>query len=189
MWVSHVRCSEIPLARLTELFNANNFIVSHVPSLWSARLSAFDPASASHSLVAKVEDLVAAEVAHRAAQLAAIGLLPRSLARLSQMAKPTDLGDVRMRPTITVRDLKHMLASPTPAFLQYCLLKGQRAAWYKMTAVRVRCAIEAEIEKAIRQLRGVLKLERDTQEEASVYTRPLRRHISFRPQSAGPPVP
>lgn len=144
--------NEVPLARLTELFNANHFIVSHVPSFWSPRL----PSSLrvrQQSFLSQLWRFMSAEVEHRINQLTAVGLMPSPLSRLYRFLRLPELGDIEIVPEIAFRDLKWILGNPTPEFLDYCLLKGQRAAWSWMTPIWVRCAIEFEIERALSAVR------------------------------------
>jgi len=145
---------EVPLARLTELFNANHFIVSHVPSFWSPRLpTSLRSRQSSKSILARLYRLTTSELEHRAAQLSALGALPSPISRLLRFLRQPSLGDIQIVPEVAVRDLGWLLGNPTDDFLQYCRLKGERAGWGWMGVVWVRCAIEFEIERALHAVR------------------------------------
>jgi TAG lipase/lysophosphatidylethanolamine acyltransferase len=144
-------CSEVPLARLTELFNANNFIISHIPSFWTASIAPRDEYESS--LFGHLAAFVSDEVRHRINQLAAIGLLPDFAKRLVSFFTQPALGDLQIVPPILWRDLRHLTSSPTQDYVAYCVGKGERAVWRRLGAVRIRCAIEFAIDDVLRRLR------------------------------------
>lgn len=148
--------NEVPLSRLTELFNANHFIVSHVPSFWSAGPRTSHP-TPGQSILSRVLRFISSEASHRISQLASIGLLPTSIERLARFVRPPALGDIQIVPRILFSDLGLLVNNPTPEFLQYCLVKGERAGWRRISAVWVRCAIEFEIDKALQRARAQLE--------------------------------
>jgi predicted acylesterase/phospholipase RssA len=148
--------SEVPLGRLTELFNANHFIVSHVPSFWSAGPRSSHP-TPGQSFVSRLLRFISSEASHRMSQLASVGLLPSSIERLARFLRPPALGDIQIVPRIIFSDLGLLVNNPTPEFLNYSLLKGERAAWRRLSAVWIRCAIEFEIDRALQRARSQLE--------------------------------
>jgi TAG lipase/lysophosphatidylethanolamine acyltransferase len=145
---------EIPVSRLSELFNVNNFIVSHVPSYFSWKFAAHSD-STTRAWLSRLWNWLCRELRHRLYQLKRIGLIPSSLQRLGDMVSTPGVGDVRIEPTIWTSDILYILANPSPRFVAYCLHKGQQAAWRHLSQINVRCTIEFEIEKAIQQVRSL----------------------------------
>lgn len=142
---------DLPVKRLTELFNANNFIVSQVPSYLTWRPLRSERFRAS--FLGKLTDLVTQEVAHRFHQLRDLGLIPAVLLNVLNFLKAPMVGDVQVTPFIYFSDIKYIFSSPDPSFVQYCIHKGELAAWRRMTHIEMRCAIEFAIEEILDRLK------------------------------------
>ena len=158
---------DIPASRLTELFNVNNFIVSHVPSYFSWRIrgrhyeGGGDGVTFVQSGLLSTIDLWFSrlwnwwcqELHHRLHQLKLIGLAPTSLRRLEDLFSDPEVGDVHISPVIWTSDIVQVLANPTPDFLAYCIRKGEQATWRRMSQIDIRCAVEFELEAMKNRLR------------------------------------
>lgn len=141
---------EMPLKRLTELFNANNFIVSQVPSYLT--ISSFGPIVKRGSFLSSALHLVSQEFHHRYSQFKELGLVPEFLVDLVNIMKLPMTGDVQITPKIYCTDFQSLISNPTPQFIDYCLHKGELAAWQKLPQVKMRCSIEFAIENILRSL-------------------------------------
>ena len=62
------------------------------------------------------------------------------------------IGDVRISPVILFSDICHLFRNPNQAFIQYCIAKGERATWRRLSQLEVRCAIEFALHSLL--LRG-----------------------------------
>lgn len=144
--------NEIPTTRLTELFNANNFIVSQVPSYFSIQISPSDEADRA-SIFGKIIRLIGDEVAHRYSQAKGIGLVPSKLQYFERFFHAPLPGDVTLSPTIRFSDIIYIIRNPCPAFLQYCMEKGERSVWKRMSQLRIRSSIEYEMEKLMAEMK------------------------------------
>lgn len=142
---------EIPVSRLSELFNVNNFIVSHVPSYFSLK-SPQQPRTLS--LLSNLLGWLFEEFQHRVNQLKGLGLIPLRLQRLEQVITAPTVGDIQISPTIYRSDLKYIFTNPSPAFLKYCIFKGEQACWHNISQIEMRGAIESELDRTIHLLKS-----------------------------------
>lgn len=150
-----------PMARIAQLFNVNHFIVSqarpylipflrsdmHGPSLVYAR---HRQAQVTDNLIR----IVGLEIRHRLKQLDALGLLPVSIRRFLvdlEMPGPTML----LVPKVTMGDFTRLLDTPTRENLDYWIDRGERSVWPAVTALKVRCAVEYEIDRAYQRARSL----------------------------------
>lgn len=145
---------EIPVSRLSELFNVNNFIVSHVPSYFS--LKSHQQSRRSWSIFSCFNNLLSwlfEELQHRLGQLKTLGLIPLPLQRLEQVITAPSVGDIQISPEIFKSDIKYLFTNPSPEFLRYCIYKGQQACWKTISQIEIRCAIESELDRMIQALK------------------------------------
>lgn len=156
-----------PAQRLTELFNANNFIVSQVPSYWSWRASKTD--EYQKSLLGKLFQFAGKEFGHRLWQLRQVGLLPKTIARISEFFQTEWEGDVLIKPMIFCTDIAYVLSNPTPEFVRYCMQKGQSAVWRRISNCEIRCAIEFAADDVL------AKLKKRKEKDAAKYEPPMLR--------------
>lgn len=143
--------SELPLNRLTELFNANNYLVSHVPSYWSWQPASDDLSDERRWLLA-LAHFAETEITHRMDQLKTLGLLPSLINSLMDTGRPFQ-GDVLITPAVYCSDIRHIVSNPTPEFIRLCVKRGERAVWRRMSQIEMRCAIEFAIDDILDQLR------------------------------------
>lgn len=141
--------SEIPISRLTEMFNVNNFIVSHVPSIF-----AFNFPKLPFSIVGWFFRWLMDEFQHRLFQLKELGLIPQRLLRIEQALRTPDVGDIQISPKIFLSDSSYLFANPTKQFIKYCMAKGERATWEHISQIEIRCAVEFELERMIKILKN-----------------------------------
>jgi TAG lipase/lysophosphatidylethanolamine acyltransferase len=145
---------EMPVKRLTELFNANNFIVSQVPSYLAWR-----PLRSERShgpfLWRSISNLIIKEFSHRFNQLKEFGLVPQFILNIVSFLKAPMVGDIQISPAIYCSDIQYLFSNPDPEFVQYCIQKGEVAAWKRCSRVEMRCAIEFAIEDILKRLSAV----------------------------------
>ncbi|TKA68918.1 hypothetical protein B0A49_05894 [Cryomyces minteri] len=158
-----------PLTRIAELFNVNHFIVSqarpyvapflrsdlHHPS--SSPSSSFLSASVSSLSVACLR-LVVMELQHRLHQLDAFSLLPPTIRRfLLDEAVPG--ASLLLVPELTPADFGRLLENPTKASVESWILRGERSVWPAVGALKVRCAVEVELDRGYQMVRRRKPLE------------------------------
>lgn len=147
-----------PLSRIAELFNVNHFIVSQArpyiaPFLRSDLQHPDNPRQARRTgVVIPLLRLVTLEVHHRLSQLDSLGLLPTSVRRLL-LDETVPGASVTLVPDLNASDFLKLLETPTKESLEYWILHGERSVWPAVSALRVRCAIEVELDRCYQLVR------------------------------------
>lgn len=141
---------DLPVKRLTELFNVNNLIVSQVPSYLTWRPLRSERYRSS--MLGALVDAAVREIEHRFNQLKELGLIPDFIVKIINFLRAPMVGDVQITPTIYCSDIQYLLSTPDPQFVRYCIQKGERATWRRLAQIRVRCAIEFAAEDILAQL-------------------------------------
>ncbi|KAF2401420.1 hypothetical protein EJ06DRAFT_509070 [Trichodelitschia bisporula] len=135
-----------PLTRLASLFNATHFMLSHPPTLLP---SPAHPRSRFPTLAG----LLAAEVGHRIEQADTLGLIPTSLrgALLPEHVPGAVVGLVS-RPGALASWMGCGLGEGS-GDVDCWVREGERAVWPSVPALRVRCAVEVELERGYQAVR------------------------------------
>lgn len=141
--------SDLPMRRLAELFNINQFIVSQVnPHM----LLLLDSTTNRGGFLSKLKYLMRTELRHRVLQLSTLGMLPRALGFLtSAFAQPFE-GDITIMPRVHWSHFGLLLSNPTPLILRQLSRHGYRSAFAACELIRDRTAIERALEDAILQV-------------------------------------
>ncbi|KAG6016043.1 hypothetical protein E4U43_004306 [Claviceps pusilla] len=148
-----------PLQRIAELFNVNHFIVSqarpylipflqsdmHGPSLVESR-------SKITRLSAFLARMVGLEVRHRLRQLDTLQLLPSSIRRFL-VDEGIPAASMTLVPEVTGGDFVRLLETPTRETLNYWILRGERSVWPAVAALKIRCAVENELDRSYQVVR------------------------------------
>ncbi|QUC17664.1 uncharacterized protein UV8b_01905 [Ustilaginoidea virens] len=148
-----------PLQRIAELFNVNHFIVSqarpylipflqsdmHGPSLVESR-------SKITQLSALMVRMVGLEVRHRLRQLDTLRLLPSSIRRFL-VDERIPAASMTLVPEVTAGDFVRLLETPTRGTLDYWISRGERSVWPAVAALRIRCAVENELDRSYQVVR------------------------------------
>ncbi|KAG6019242.1 hypothetical protein E4U41_003314 [Claviceps citrina] len=158
---THVSYTErdSPLQRIAELFNVNHFIVSqarpylipflqsdmHGPSLVESR-------SKITQLSAFMVRMVGLEVRHRLRQLDTLQLLPPGIRRFL-VDERIPAASMTLVPEVTGGDFVRLLETPTRETLSYWILRGERSVWPAVAALRIRCAVENELDRSYQVVR------------------------------------
>ncbi|KAG9246306.1 hypothetical protein BJ878DRAFT_533308 [Calycina marina] len=148
-----------PLSRIAELFNVNHFIVSQarpylVPFFQS------DLHGPSHictrrgqtSLTGGILRLVTMEIHHRLQQLDSLQLLPLSIRRFL-VDEHVPAASVTLVPELSARDFGRLLETPTKSSIDYWILRGEKSVWPAVVALKIRCAIETELDRGYQFVR------------------------------------
>jgi TAG lipase/lysophosphatidylethanolamine acyltransferase len=96
--------------------------------------------------------LVALEIGHRLRQLNYLSLLPSTIARL--LIEETVPGSqLTLVPDLKLSDFLKLFQTPDQASLAHWILKGERGVWPAVSALKVRCAVEIELDKGYQVVR------------------------------------
>lgn len=150
---------ESPLTRVAELFNVNHFIVSQArPYLVPFLQSDMHGPSGSYaqrgrsSFTSHLLRLMTMEIHHRLSQLDTLGVLPSSIRRF--LVDETVPGaSVTLVPELSVSDFVRLLETPTRQSLDYWILRGERSVWPAIGALKIRCAVESELDRGYQFVR------------------------------------
>ncbi|RLN71997.1 hypothetical protein BBJ28_00024038 [Nothophytophthora sp. Chile5] len=192
-----VEC-DLPMARLSELFNVNHFIVSQVNIHYKivSGHSAFGSGQTGslmsflkHQMKAYIKNIADFGLNTSVLKFLDIGLVPL----LTQKYE----GDITICPTDKIPAttlLRTVLSNPTRETFPDIVLVGERACWPFISRIRTMCRVEFALERAVRYLRGeqALEDERRSGRKAlgrvpSFYTSPSSMNLSNLDQS--PPTP
>lgn len=92
------------------------------------------------------------EIQHRLSQLDEVGWLPPSIRRfLLDEAVPG--ASLTVVPDLTPSDFIKLLENPTKDSIDYWILRGERSVWPAIGALKVRCAIEVELDRGYQLVR------------------------------------
>ncbi|KAI9673530.1 MAG: hypothetical protein M1829_004037 [Trizodia sp. TS-e1964] len=152
-----------PLSRISELFNVNHFIVSQArPYLAPFLRSDFhtpDPRDSSRwSITTPLLRLLTFEIRHRLNQMDSLGLLPLNIRRFL-IDESIPGASLTIVPELTPRDFVRLLENPTREILDYWILRGERSVWPAIGALKVRCAVEVELDRGYQLVRRRRPLE------------------------------
>jgi len=183
---------DIPMRKLSEMFNVNFFIVSqvnpHVRTFLEPeelfRGSQSTTPAPRWSFLQTAKALIRQEVIHRAQQAADLGLPPHWY-RWASVLNQQYTGDINILPEIHPHEYFHMMMNPTPQFMLDATMAGERATWPKMCRIKNCVAIELALLRAIHLLRDRVNFgpEARAAREARQVTKrePAQRGRSARP--------
>ncbi|KAK7416078.1 Lipase 5 [Neonectria magnoliae] len=166
-WIDGSVDNDLPMTRLSELFNVNHFIVSQVNPHVVPFLSKDDHLSPDGSpdrhrptrtddfdWVYTLTSLAKDEALHRLHFLAELGIMPNLVTKFRSILSQKYSGDINILPEINMHDLPRLMRNPTSEFMIKACLLGERATWPKLSRVRDRCAIELALDRAVHRLRA-----------------------------------
>jgi hypothetical protein len=155
--------NDLPITRLAEMFNVNNFIVSQVnphvvPFLLKEEEFVTADAQDAHApnrfrWLQTVTDLTRDEALFRMHSLAEWGIFPTTLTKLASVMSQKYSGDINIYPEVTYANFSNMLANPTLDFMERAALCGERATWPKLSRIRNHMALELAMDDAVHKLR------------------------------------
>jgi TAG lipase/lysophosphatidylethanolamine acyltransferase len=148
-----------PLHRISELFNCNHFLISQarpfllpfVQADMHGPAGAYSPRG-EKSLSSSALRLVALELNHRLNQLDTMGLLPRTIRRFV-LSEDVPGSSVTIVPEMKASDFLSVLDRPSKSTLGYWVKKGERSVWPAVGAIKVRYAVESELDRGYQYVR------------------------------------
>jgi TAG lipase/steryl ester hydrolase/phospholipase A2/LPA acyltransferase len=159
-WVDGSLDHDIPLRKLSEMFNVNFFIVSQV----NPHVRLFLEAEEQFKGVQPTTDapgrgtirtgmmLFNEEMVYRSQMMTDWGV-PRVLTRGVSVFNQQYTGDINILPEIEPMDFMFMMANPSPEFMLRSTELGERATWPKMCRIKNSVAIEKALIRAINEFR------------------------------------
>ena len=146
-----------PLSRIAELFNVNHFVVSQArpyiaPFLRSDLQHPKPRHAGKRGLTIPLLRLAALEIHHRLSQLDSLGFLPGTVRRLL-IDENVPGASLTLVPDLSPSDFLRLLETPTKESLDHWILAGERSVWPAVGALKVRCAIEVELDRGYQLVR------------------------------------
>eukprot|EP01104_Vermistella_antarctica_P011318 TRINITY_DN3151_c0_g1_i3.p1 TRINITY_DN3151_c0_g1~~TRINITY_DN3151_c0_g1_i3.p1 ORF type:complete len:163 (-),score=14.37 TRINITY_DN3151_c0_g1_i3:24-512(-) len=137
------------MARLSELFNVNLFVVSQV----NPHVAPFITSGNRKSFLSRVRYFIQSEIGHRLQQMSELDILPSLLVPLQPMFSQKYEGDITIVPDVTWRDMIRILENPSEEMRQECILHAERGTWPMVTWLRAMCQVELVLQHCVRSLR------------------------------------
>lgn len=163
-WIDGSVDNDLPMTRLSEMFNVNHFIVSqvnpHVAPFLAKEDPLSDPRPAKDSSrndfdwVGTLTTLAKEEALHRLQYLAEMNIFPNLVTKIRSIISQKYFGDITILPEMSLQDLPRLLTNPDLDFMLRACLTGERATWPKLSRIRDRCAIELALDQAVHRLRA-----------------------------------
>lgn len=181
-WIDGSVDNDLPMTRLSEMFNVNHFIVSQVNPHVVPFLSRDDYLSPEgraeqkaqppddHDWVHTLTSLARDEVLHRLQFLTEMGILPNLSTKLRSILSQKYSGDITILPELSLHDLTGLLRNPSVDFMIRSCLAGQRATWPKLSRIKDRCAIELALDRAVHRLRARVVFSESQQDLRKLHT-------------------
>ncbi|ORZ08172.1 acyl transferase/acyl hydrolase/lysophospholipase [Absidia repens] len=161
--------NDLPMNRLSELFNVNHFIVCQVNPHVIPFLQKSNSTSSIRQAASFCMHLANTEIQHRCSQLTELGILPSIFSKMKAVMSQKYSGDITIVPQVDYTDFVKVLSNPSPEFVAHAIIQGERATWSKMSIIKNHLQIELTIDNILYRLR--------------------LRHISEMKSSPSPPRP
>ena len=154
--------NDLPMTRLSEMFNVNHFIVSQVnphvlPFLSKEENNAYTDGGAAEQRdgwLRTITNLARGEALHRMTVLSDLGIFPNLLTKAVAVMTQKYFGDITVYPEIPYTSFPLMFKNPTPDFILKACLGGEHATWPKLGRIRNHLAIELALDSAIQTMRA-----------------------------------
>uniref|UniRef100_A0A7S2WHC3 PNPLA domain-containing protein n=1 Tax=Mucochytrium quahogii TaxID=96639 RepID=A0A7S2WHC3_9STRA len=183
-WIDGSLESDLPMQRLSELFNINHFIVAQVnphAKLLShheeAELEEMSPWDRHGwktlgSVVSFFRDQSRSYIKH----ITKLGIGNHILMPFGKGIVPVLVqkysGDITLYPNIKASDIRRLLQNPTNEQYLECMLGGERMTWPKLQSIRRQCMVEFMLDDCVSAMRELIrKLETRLAENKSYSTR------------------
>ncbi|EFA81484.1 hypothetical protein PPL_05472 [Heterostelium album PN500] len=156
--------SDLPMNRLSELFNVNHFIVSQVNPHVIPFISD-KTISPSSSIVDAVKYLTESEMKHRVLQMASLGLIPTRISGITPLLTQKYSGDITVVPDVELKDYANIISNPTDDMMRNYIKKGKSSTWSKIAILKNHCRIELTLDSIVSDLRDRLYKSDNTQQK------------------------
>ncbi|OJD24737.1 hypothetical protein ACJ73_03892 [Blastomyces percursus] len=161
-WIDGSVDHDLPMTRLSEMFNVNHFIVSQVnphvvpfiPQEETFFLSDVVEKQLESSWMQYLTRVAREEALHRMHILSEIGVFPNILRKLRSIMSQQYHGDINILPRIPYDVFPSILRNPTSEFIIQACLSGERATWPKLGRIRNHCAVELALDSAVQTMRA-----------------------------------
>eukprot|EP00668_Euglena_longa_P042559 GGOE01056336.1.p1 GENE.GGOE01056336.1~~GGOE01056336.1.p1 ORF type:complete len:761 (+),score=198.44 GGOE01056336.1:186-2285(+) len=148
LWCDGSINMDLPIKRITELFNINNIIVSqvnpHVIPFLDRRTPGTPEEPKGYIPHPKhAARWVCSEMKHLTLQAHRLGLVPSALLPVVKILDQTYTGaQINILPVSSVTEVLVSLQNPTAEYMEHCITEGQRNTWPFLTQIRYQTRLE-----------------------------------------------
>lgn len=147
---------DLPLKRMSELFNINYVIVSQVNPHVIPFLDTSMPGE-QKGLISRLQSCVyknvCSELKHVILQSYRLGLVPAAFGPIIKILEQDYLvGNVNILPVQDVAEVVVSIQNPTPEYMEHCLSQGQRRTWPYLTKIRYNTRLEHVLDDCFDQI-------------------------------------
>ena len=145
--------ADLPMARLSELFNVNHFVVSQVnPHVIPFLSTKTIHTPKTTSLLSGIKHWALSEVKIRLLQLFEYGLMPSKLNWIQGLLTQKYEGDCTIVPEVKWSDYLHIFANPSEDEIQMRLCEGERLTWPKLSYLETQLSVEKTLHECLHTL-------------------------------------
>ncbi|CAN6641859.1 triacylglycerol lipase 5 [Trichomonascus vanleenenianus] len=155
--------NDLPLSRLSEMFNVNHFIACQVnPHIvpfvhLSEHISGIDSEERDNTrrrnMWHSAMTIVRNELLHVLLLAGEFGPFRNVSTKFRSLLTQQYSGDITILPEINISELGRMFRNPSKESFRMAELRAAQATWPKMSVIRNHCTIELSLDKAIHRLR------------------------------------
>lgn len=153
--------SDLPIQRISELFNVNQFIVSQINPHVVPIVHPASPLSKLIDYFPTISGLLFSEFKYRISQLSRSRFSSFGITAIDGILHQRYTGDITIVPNVELLDYTKVFDNPTPQFMDRTTRLGERATWEKLCMIQTRCEIENTLnsihlklrERALRQVK------------------------------------
>ncbi|OBZ89905.1 Lipase 4 [Choanephora cucurbitarum] len=145
--------NDLPMNKLSELFNVNHFIVCQVNPHVIPFLQKANTPSQLRKAANFCMHMAKTEAQHRCTQLTELGIMPSFFNKIQSIMSQKYSGDITIIPDIGYSDFFRVLSNPTQDMVEECIQRGERATWPKMSIIENHLQIELSIDQILYRLR------------------------------------
>jgi TAG lipase/steryl ester hydrolase/phospholipase A2/LPA acyltransferase len=154
--------SDLPISRLSEMFNVNHTIACqvnpHIAPLVKLSADCNDVNKTSKWNIKKLfytfSSILSLELSHYCELLNELGIMSNLATKIRQLIIQSYKGDITILPELKLGEQSKTLVNPTPTFIWKCVLKGARATWPKISMIRDQYTVEFSMDKYISVLKS-----------------------------------
>eukprot|EP00158_Paraphelidium_tribonemae_P006464 Partr_v1_DN27830_c2_g1_i1_m23279 putative patatin-like phospholipase domain-containing protein len=151
-WIDGSVENDLPMDRLSEMFNVNHFIVCqvnpHVVPFLSKKAGQLPNRIVSSALF-----LAKSEFNHRLSQLIELEIFPTTLHHMQNILTQRYYGDITIVPDVKMGDYLQLISNPSKETLWDAVMRGEKATWPQVSIIRNHCGVELVLDDIIYRLR------------------------------------
>ncbi|CDK29944.1 unnamed protein product [Kuraishia capsulata CBS 1993] len=163
---------DLPITRLSEMFNVDHIIACQVnPHIapWLKMSIECVGGEMENEVSAKIKRMLnrtygfwVDEAMHYLEVCNEIGIATNLCTKLISVVSQKYSGDITILPDLRVLEYTKVLKNPTPEFILDATVRGARATWSKLSIINNHCAVEFALDRSITTIRSRLILSRGT---------------------------